>query len=260
MSLNLNEIIESGILELYVLGQLNDVDTKTVEEARDKFPEVKHELFAIETALFRYDNIHKIKAPSKVLNNILTEISPKGSSINSTPQTKGKSIGWVTASLVLGLGLLGSLFYNFQQSKSSIESNELYVQQIKQCEQDKKLAQDNQMIMASILDLNSRKIVAKPTDKYPETSLVIYSNAESKKNFLQIDNLPPLADNQSYQLWSLKGDSAPIPLDVFETPPGKFIELRFVDDTNAYAITIEPKGGKDTPTLDNLIGVFSVSS
>ncbi len=257
MSLNLNEILNSGLLELYVLGQLNDADTNLIEEARKKFPELKHEIFAIETALYRYDNIHKIEPSKNVLPEILSGI--KSDSVPPEKQTGHGNSRWAAASVVLGLGLLSSLFFNYSQSKSINQSNDLYTQKIKQCEEEKKIAQDDQLIMSSMLDLNSRKIIASPTDKYPETSLIIYNNEERKKNYLQIDKLPPLADNQSYQLWSLKGDNAPIPLDVFETPAGKFLELQFVDDTNAYAITIEPKGGKDTPTLENLIGVFNVS-
>lgn len=262
MSLNLNEILASGMLELYVLGQLNETDTKIIEEAKNKFPEIKQELFAIETAFFRYDNLHKVDAPKNVLDNILSDIekkNPTASTTGNSNQTGGRS-GWMVGCIMLGLGLLGSLFYNYQQNNTQNQYKEIYEQQIKECEEEKKKTQDDQIMMATILDMNSTKIVAQPTDKYPETSLVIYNNKQSKKNYLQIETLPPLADNQSYQLWSLKGDDAPIPLDVFETPADKFLELRFVEDTNAYAITIEPKGGKDTPTLDNLIGVFSVSS
>ncbi len=257
MSLSLNEILNSGLLELYVLGQLNDADTKLIEEARSKFPELEHEIFAIETALYRYDNIHQVEPSKNVLPTILAGI--KSESAPTEKQTVRGNSSWIAATLILGLGLLSSLFFNYNQSKSIHQNNDLHTQQIKKCEEEKKIAQDDQLMMASMLDLNARKIIASPTDKYPETSLVIYSNEEQKKNYLQIDKLPPLADNQSYQLWSLKGDNAPVPLDVFETPDGKFLELQFVDDTNAYAITIEPKGGKDTPTLENLIGVFNIS-
>lgn len=76
--------------------------------------------------------------------------------------------------------------------------------------------------------------------------------------FLQVQNLPPLASNQSYQLWSLKGDLAPKPLDVFESQNPKLFEIVHVESTNVYAITPEPKVGKDVPTFENLVATFTL--
>jgi hypothetical protein len=56
----------------------------------------------------------------------------------------------------------------------------------------------------------------------------------------------------------LKGDLAPIPLDVFESQEGVFIEVKFEENTNVYAITVEPRGGGTVPTLDNLVGTFKM--
>lgn len=47
-------------------------------------------------------------------------------------------------------------------------------------------------------------------------------------------------------------------MDVFEFDGSQFIEVDFEENTNAYAITIEEKGGAQSPNLDMLIGVFSV--
>ena len=72
-------------------------------------------------------------------------------------------------------------------------------------------------------------------------------------------NLPDIVSDQTYELWSIKPNQPPIPLNVFDKPVNGLIEVAYVDDTSVYAITIEPKGGKNTPTMENLIGTVSVA-
>ena len=40
---------------------------------------------------------------------------------------------------------------------------------------------------------------------------------------------------------------------------GRLIEVDYVDGTEVYAITIEPEGGSESPTFENLIGTVSVA-
>ena len=62
--MKLNEILESGLLELYVLGKLSGDELRIIEEALAQYPSLKGELLEIERALFKYDNLHKITPPS----------------------------------------------------------------------------------------------------------------------------------------------------------------------------------------------------
>ena len=112
--------------------------------------------------------------------------------------------------------------------------------------------------LESLLSRDSRIIPVSPTDNYPETELYFHLNDNEQRNFIQIKNLPPLASNESFQLWSLKSDQAPIPLDVFEGEEDIYIPVSYVDATNAYAITIEARGGAESPNLEKLIGVFNI--
>ena len=109
-----------------------------------------------------------------------------------------------------------------------------------------------------MVDTNSVKISLQPTPKYPNSVISIFSVPTAGKNYLKLDIPPPLADNQIYQLWSLKGTDNPIPLDLFEGDNSKIIEVAFVANTDAYAITIEPAGGSQVPTMENLVGVFTM--
>lgn len=66
--MRLNEIRESGLLELYVLGELNKSEKETVLKAISFFPELKKELTLIENAFLFYAKLHAIK-PDDYQNN-----------------------------------------------------------------------------------------------------------------------------------------------------------------------------------------------
>ena len=48
-----------------------------------------------------------------------------------------------------------------------------------------------------------------------------------------------------------------MPLNVF-ADKNTIIPVDFIDQTATYAITIEPKGGSQSPSLDKLIGTMGV--
>ncbi|MGB0838879.1 MAG: anti-sigma factor, partial [Chitinophagales bacterium] len=112
---------------------------------------------------------------------------------------------------------------------------------------------------ASLVNFNNDIIVVSATEKYPATSIYFHHNPVDKKNYIQLQNLPEIDNTkQSFQLWSIKGDNAPTPLDVFQKDGTAIVEVKHVEETNVYAITIENKGGATTPNLADLIGTFAI--
>ena len=68
---------------------------------------------------------------------------------------------------------------------------------------------------------------------------------------LDVTGLPDLPDNQTYQLWALKGDQARS-LDVLPDASAgqpQLVTKSTEPGENAVAITVEPAGGSKTPTL-----------
>lgn len=260
--MNFNEILESGLLELYVLGNLSGDELNEVERYIQKFPQLKSEILEIEKALYRYDNLYKTEAPSGSLDKILSQIPESDLPTQQGPKQDNltnHSSKWRRLSAILTGLLLLSLFFFYSNHKNAQnkynEQNKILVE----CENENEELRRKEESYTAILEYDSRKIAIAATEKYPETALIIHSNPVRKKNYLQISNLPALNENQSYQLWSLKGENdPPTPLDVFENQIEGLIQVSYIEGTNAYAITIEPKGGKQSPTLENLIGVFSI--
>ena len=261
--MNLNELKESGLLELYVLGELGQDDILKVEAAIKEFSSLKQEINEIEIALQLYAKANAVPAPPEILSKVLSEIGGS-STISTNPDTASNEVKkdsmWTklqpVASLLGLIGLSVALYFN----TNKLEDQKVkYEAEIEKCEKEKEEQNIQLGLLEGINSEDNQVIFAEATEKYPNTKLYFNHNKDTGKNYIQLDELPGLADNQSYQLWSLKGDNAPVPLDVFQDESGKLIEVSFIADSDAYAITIEPRGGQDAPTMENLVAVIKIT-
>ncbi len=254
--MNLDEIRNSGLLELYVIGSIDSDDLKIVEECLGLYPELKEDLKEIESALFHYAQIHGSNPSQEVRSELLNSI--KDSTKMSSDNSKSNILKLLSLGLFISTIIISFLYFQNRQTLSALEKE--YDQEIIRCDS---LENVNAGPMAILNDLKNRNNIifeVESTSNYPETDLYFYNNEVDGKSYLKIHNLPNLEANQSFQLCSLKSNVNPIPLDVFESNVDAIIEVQHVEASNAYAITIEPKGGSTSPTLSNLIGVFNISS
>ena len=77
---NFQDFIESGILELYALGELSAAEQAAVEAQAASHPEVRAELAQVQAALGFYAEAHAIAPPAamreRVLHNVMAQIAP----------------------------------------------------------------------------------------------------------------------------------------------------------------------------------------
>ncbi len=259
MDQKLKDIIESGLLELYVIGALNDQELRQVETWLNKYPQLQSEIQDIEKALGAYGKANAVTPPENLKQVIKSKLSKATDhSVHSNEQPQGSNNNlW---KLIMTLGLISivgfSLYYiNRLQNKVRVIETTLIA-----CENELKEKDVDYVLLEDLKHQSNQIVLAEATEKYPETEIYIHNNSVTQKTFLQFQSLPTLTDDQSFQLWSLKEDSDPIPLNVFDKLDGEIIEVAFIENTMAYAITIEPKGGSQSPNLADLIGVFNIRS
>ncbi len=257
MSLNLDEIKKSGLLELYVIGSIEKDDRLLVEQALRDHPSLKLELEEIEKALKAYALLNAVTPPPYLKDKIMESATPNLSkSISKEIPTPNSKFIWAAGIAAFLAILIAYQQWSFNQKEINWFTERQQI--VTQCDSSVQTIKSELDQMQLLLLGNNNIIPVSPTEKYPQTKLYLHNNSIDKFNFIQIQNLPPLAANQSFQLWSLKTDQDPIPLDVFESENEIIIPVQFIDDSNAYAITIEQKGGSNTPNLDELIGIFSI--
>ncbi len=99
--------------------------------------------------------------------------------------------------------------------------------------------------------------------RHPEAIGTLTIDPQTETAVFTADNLTPLGASQVYQLWLIRGDT-PISAGLFsvdETGYGVLAVATAVPGTfDAIGLTIEPAGGSQTPTLDQLILLGTVSS
>jgi hypothetical protein len=66
--------IESGILELYVLGDLSLQQRHEVEGMAAKYPKIKQEILAIEIAIEKHAQHHAMSPSKKLSDEILSKL------------------------------------------------------------------------------------------------------------------------------------------------------------------------------------------
>ncbi|MEP6793308.1 MAG: anti-sigma factor [Saprospiraceae bacterium] len=254
--MDIEEIKASGLLELYVMDQLSPAEKAEVEGYLNTYPELRHEIREIERSLEVYAGSAALKSPAGVREKILDAIR------HDTNGTSGGRLQtfniWPMVAALFGLGLLLFGYFYFQKENE----NKLLAKEIvtlrDTCDSKTNELTNQLNLLRQLTAPNNKILPFTATPGFASTDLYLHTNKTTKRNFIQVRNLPAIASNQQYELWSIKPNQTPAPLNVFDSPENGLIEVAYIDETAVYAITIEPRGGKNTPTMENLIGTVSV--
>ena len=104
--------------------------------------------------------------------------------------------------------------------------------------------------------LNTNTYVLKGNAKAPNTTVTVIWNKETGNVFVNNVTLPKVANNKQYQLWGLK-DGKPIDLGVFDVS-NTIQAMKQIKGMQAFAITLENKGGSPTPHLEELHAILTI--
>lgn len=273
--MDIQNYIKSGVLDNYALGLLSGKEAKEVEQNLSKFPELKKELDQIEDALAAYAQAKAIPMPKGLSEQILQsieDIEPTPSSVSDVT-SNNKQPQSSKAPLLLGsllaLSLLGS-FFLFQQKQEvdqELISTETQVKDINDrmltlqfdCDQKDGTIQRLQEQISILKDPAYRPISLKGTDKAPASESIVYFNKADGKTYLDIGSLPTTPSDKDYQLWAIV-DGAPTDMGIVDlkAATGGLIEVPHIVNPQAFAVTLETKGGNPAPNLDELYVIGNV--
>lgn len=101
---------------------------------------------------------------------------------------------------------------------------------------------------AELLKNPDVKMAAMQGTSNPNVYATIYWDTTSKDVYLMLNNLPTPASDKQYQLWALL-NGQPIDLGMIEVKQERLLyRMKNVQNAQAFAITLEPKGGSPAPT------------
>ncbi len=182
-------------------------------------------------------------------------------SINSTPAapaTEHTNYKWLMAAAV-SLFLISNVFsfYFYNKWKSTEErlqvaqaSQQQYAQNYERVQQ--RLNTQGQALTL-LSDAATRRVPLKGVTKSPESEVTVFWHSKTQKVLVEVNNLPAAPDGYQYQLWALD-DGKPVDAGLL-TVAGDSLELqpmKAIAEAQAFAITLEPKGGSINPTLDQM--------
>lgn len=258
--MNIQEYIASGILEQYVLGNLSSGEEREVLTNAAQYPEIRAELNAIESALEAYAMSNAITPPLGLKEDILKKIDdstpPKPSRRDERKSGGGfgKLLSWLSY-ILLPLLLLTAIwgYFGHQGNKDALKME----RDLTDCRTERKQLRDTinfyRAAIKFVNDENTRAIAMRGNDKSPGASTTIHTNMAFKVSYFAVNDLPIPPEGKQYQLWAIK-DGTPQSLGVFDISPDP-IAVDYVSNPDAYAVSLEEKGGVDEPTDVRIIGV-----
>lgn len=263
--MNVKAYIESGILELYVAGLLSEEENLEVYGYLQQYPSLLEEVLQIEAAVLKLSEaVSSHNVEFKILKKKLNLKESKVVNINSKKTDWLIYTGWA-ASIVLAGGLLWTLNTNSTLQKE-IETVSLDKQLLELKIED---ARNNLVKTKSLLNvLRNKDIVPVNLDgqgNFNKSYAKVYWNKADNTIYLDAQGLPEAPSGKVWQVWSLTlNPLTPTSLGTiedFNTDENKIFALSNENESQAFGITLEPKGGSETPTMEQLytLGVVNTT-
>lgn len=277
--LDIKDYIASGIIESYVLGAVSDQERREVECMSHIYPEIREHLLAAQGQLETLSEDWKKEPPvdlkGKVMVAIKAEIiaetnaektnessdetnSANEARIIALPQTSTKKTNysaWLAAASVLLLIGISTLYFFKNNEMSKMEStlsakNKELEKQIETIDAEKSFMLDDKTIPIALAG----------TAVSPNSKVKAYWNKSKNQVMLTAMNLPKPASDKQYQLWAIV-DGTPVDLGMLENDKLAESVSKKVKSTEvqAFAITLEKKGGNPTPNLEQLYVIGNVA-
>ncbi len=260
--MDISNYIASGVLELYVNGLLSEPEKREVEALADQYPEIKQEIFHIEEALEAYAMAHRTTPKRNMKQAILDKIDTEEAKNKPTAKVVQMSSGlsrYAMAASVVGLLLSGALNFILYQNwnKSQREVTALLNEKSILVENTTILKASYEEKVSTLAETTTKVIQLAGLPIAPDAKVNIYWNGKNQRTFLRIENLPPPPSDKQYQLWAL-ADGKPIDAGVFDTETAAIQTMKAIGAAQAFAITLEKKGGSASPTLDQMYAMGKI--
>lgn len=271
--MNIQEYIESGILEAYVLGTLTEEETLSVAATIKLYPELSQEVNAIEEALLSFAETDAIKPPGHLQNAIwsaIQEADQPHTAINETVSKRPletairpRRFSWAMAAV--WIGLIGSLLANVllwndrkvnTNERISLEHrvNEMSAQQQQLQAKLNRYGDEYKMLS----NPNVQRVVMQSIDPTRTmTGMVMYNKAENEL-YVSMLNMPAPPSGKQYQLWVIQ-EGKPVSLGMVSNSifiDGSGLEKlpAVIHEGQAFALSLEKEGGSITPTEVMVVG------
>lgn len=244
-------------MEAYAGGMLTEAERREVERNLLAYPELKVELAAIEETqevLLQRSAVSPRNVVREKLNATLDARSER-----TVPLAASGTTFWryaVAASVTLAL-ITSYLAYDYRQRWIStvVSFNDLMARNQQIAEDYNQVNSRINQIESDIRVLNDpafKRVVLAGTQNAPEAKAFVYWNEKTTEVYLSLQNIKALSQENQYQLWAIV-DGKPVDAGVFDGNLAGLLKMKSIAaGASAFAVTVEPRGGKPSPTLETM--------
>ncbi len=269
----IKQYIESGILELYAMGELSPAERLEVEEMAALHPSIKHELVEIEKSIEGYATAYAITPSDDMRSKVIDSIqfnkdgSQEAKIIQLQPK---KNTGFYkyafaasVAVLFLSWAALFVIYTKLQDSQLQIVSLQGSNQQFtNRVNYYNKQLETSKTEIGVLRSPDFKFIKLSGTKNAPQASITVAFNKKQKEVMIDMASLKmPENDKQhQYQLWALV-DGKPVDLGVFDASTDTtvgMVRMKNLPAGQAFAVTLEPRGGSVSPTMEQMMAMGAI--
>lgn len=255
--MNTQEIISSGILELYCTGLTSAEETAEVELWAKQFPEVAAEIEAIQAGLEGYAQSHAIAPRPLVKEKIFSKIKRKrilpaagtDAANHALAKIYRTNSFWKYAAAASILLLIGSLIFSISFYNKYTKTNADLATTQKELQQQKDLAKAMHDDMGVMADKNAVPVSLNGMPDVPIAAARIYWMKNTGEVYIDPSNLPEIADTMQYQFWAIV-DGIPVSGGMINMiKNGRTVHVQKMKSfgrVQAFAVSLE-KAGIESP-------------
>ena len=271
--MDIQSYIASGKLELFLLGDLNESESEEVLTLAGKYPEIQKELDSLEEKMLAFDQktgpVPSSKMKEKIFASLEDEFKAAETSKVRSSEAKVVSLSpWklfaAAASIVAVLASAAAIFYGTKYYEKDRQFTALLLEQSVMADnlnQVKLEHEQKDVLVEKLMAGDFRRVQLKVggLEIQKDAEVDVFWDQSAQEVFVAVNNLNELSGEYDYQLWAI-GSKGPIGIGLVNSGQKLTLQqMQSVSDAGVFAITIEPKGGSQSPTLDKLVVIGDVT-
>jgi len=243
------ELIESGLLEAYVLGLCSDEEAEVVEKMAHEHPDLGGLIKEMKSGMLDYCHGAQ-KSNSAVGRSPLEEGGMAHK--KSIWRIIGPAATVVAILAIVALINQSSQFYGLEHDLAmALDEKHDIKERLNSLlqEQDQTHAQIN-----FLQDLHTHHILLSDAKRSSHARAIAYWNTHDQRAFLHVLDLPAPPQDMTYRLWA-EVNGGMMDMGMLHDHRGQWISLPFMHKAERIHLTMEPNGQMDASTVDKVVAV-----
>lgn len=260
--MDIKEYIQSGIIEQYVLGLASTEEAVELEQLCIEYPELKEAISDFEKSFEESLFANQLQPPAHIKSSLEKQLFGEALSKKlvaeniSTDEKQSAPVYnirlWRYLAAACIILLIISTALNFYFYSGFKKSKEQYLSLLTERNTLQAHNASYKQSLQMFEDTAMLRINMKGMPGKEQNLATVLWDKNSKYVYIYLNNMQQAPSDKQYQLWAIV-DGAPVSAGVIDNCTGVCI-MKKIDHAEAFAISLEKKGGSATPTEVYVLG------